>query len=191
MSLIEVKVPDIGDFDDVPVIDLFVKVGDTIKVDDAIVTLESDKATMDVPSSTAGVVKEVLVKLGDKVSKGSVVAIVEASGAESPSARAEPVEASASIFAPARRNRSAVISNIVASGLPKVSVTKLCASFCFLGSIGCGICTNINFRCPPSSAFNCITASPVVPLPAKKSRTISLGSVLISVKRCNKDGAFG
>jgi hypothetical protein len=60
-QLIEVKVPDIGDFDDVPVIELFVKVGDTIKVDDAIATLESDKATMDVPSSAAGVVKEVLV----------------------------------------------------------------------------------------------------------------------------------
>ena len=56
MSLVEVNVPDIGDFSDVPVIDLFVKVGDTIKVDDAIVTLESDKATMDVPSSAAGVV---------------------------------------------------------------------------------------------------------------------------------------
>jgi pyruvate/2-oxoglutarate dehydrogenase complex dihydrolipoamide acyltransferase (E2) component len=60
-QLIEVKVPDIGDFADVPVIELFVKVGDTIKVDDAIATLESDKATMDVPSSAAGVVKEVLV----------------------------------------------------------------------------------------------------------------------------------
>ncbi len=59
MSLIEVKVPDIGDFSDVPVIELFVKVGDTIKVDDAIATLESDKATMDVPSSAAGVIKEV------------------------------------------------------------------------------------------------------------------------------------
>ena len=72
--------PDIGDFSDVPVIDVFVKVGDTIKVDDALVTLESDKATMDVPSSVAGVVKEVKVKLGDKVSEGAVVVIVEPSG---------------------------------------------------------------------------------------------------------------
>ena len=68
-QLIEVKVPDIGDFTDVPVIELFVKVGDTIKVDDAIAMLESDKATMDVPSSVAGVVKEVLVNLGDRVSE--------------------------------------------------------------------------------------------------------------------------
>ena len=80
-QLIEVKVPDIGDFDAVPVIELFVKVGDTIAVDDAIATLESDKATMDVPSSHAGVVKEVLVSIGDKVSEGSVLIKVEAAGA--------------------------------------------------------------------------------------------------------------
>ncbi|HNE17124.1 MAG TPA: dihydrolipoamide acetyltransferase, partial [Rhodocyclaceae bacterium] len=80
-QLIEVKVPDIGDFSDVPVIELFVKVGDTIKVDDAIATLESDKATMDVPSSAAGVVKEVLVQLGSKVSEGAVLIKVEAAGA--------------------------------------------------------------------------------------------------------------
>ena len=66
-NLVEVKVPDIGDFAEVPIIDLFVKVGDSIKVDDAICTLESDKATMDVPSPVAGVVKEVLVQLGAKV----------------------------------------------------------------------------------------------------------------------------
>ncbi len=81
MSLVEVKVPDIGDFDAVPVIDLFVKVGDSIKVDDAICTLESDKATMDVPSSVAGVVREVLVSVGAKVSEGSVLLKVEAGSA--------------------------------------------------------------------------------------------------------------
>jgi pyruvate dehydrogenase E2 component (dihydrolipoamide acetyltransferase) len=80
-QLIEVKVPDIGDFADVPVIELFVKVGDTIKVDDAIATLESDKATMDVPSSAAGVVKEVLVQLGDRVAEGAVLIKLEAAGA--------------------------------------------------------------------------------------------------------------
>ncbi len=80
---IEVKVPDIGDFKDVPVIEIFVKPGDTVKVEDPLVSLESDKATMDVPSSAAGVVKEVRVKLGDKVAEGSVVVILEsaASGA--------------------------------------------------------------------------------------------------------------
>jgi pyruvate dehydrogenase E2 component (dihydrolipoamide acetyltransferase) len=68
-QLIEVKVPDIGDFDEVPVIELFVKVGDSIKVDDAIATLESDKATMDVPSTVAGVVKEVLVNSATRSAK--------------------------------------------------------------------------------------------------------------------------
>ncbi|HNK04829.1 MAG TPA: dihydrolipoamide acetyltransferase, partial [Accumulibacter sp.] len=94
-QLIEVKVPDIGDFHDVPVIDICVQVGDAVKVDDALVTLESDKATMDVPSSAAGVVKEVRVQLGDKVSEGSVVVILAAgadagvkpAGAPAPAAR--------------------------------------------------------------------------------------------------------
>jgi pyruvate dehydrogenase E2 component (dihydrolipoamide acetyltransferase) len=103
-QIIEVKVPDIGDFSDVPVIDLFVKVGDTIKVDDAIATLESDKATMDVPSTVAGVVKEVLVQLGAKVSEGSVLIKVE-SGAAAPAvvpqAAAPTPAAAAPVSAPA------------------------------------------------------------------------------------------
>jgi dihydrolipoamide dehydrogenase len=73
MSTIEVKVPDIGDFKDVPIIEVFVKAGDTLKAEDPLVTLESDKATMDVPSPAAGTVKELKVKLGDKVSEGSVI----------------------------------------------------------------------------------------------------------------------
>ncbi|MBK9521519.1 MAG: dihydrolipoyl dehydrogenase [Rhodocyclaceae bacterium] len=85
MSAVEVKVPDIGDFKDIPVIEVLVKAGDTIKVDDSLVTLESDKATMDVPSSVAGVVKEVRLKIGDKVSEGSVVAMVDAASAQAPS----------------------------------------------------------------------------------------------------------
>ena len=70
-AAIEVKVPDIGDFKDVPVIEVLVKPGDTVKPEDSLVTLESDKATMDVPSPLAGMVKEVKVKVGDKVSEGS------------------------------------------------------------------------------------------------------------------------
>ena len=100
-QIIEVKVPDIGDFSDVPVIDLFVKVGDTIKVDDAIATLESDKATMDVPSTVSGVVKEVLVQLGSKVSEGSLLikvdtgagALAAAPQAAAPAPAAAPVSA--------------------------------------------------------------------------------------------------
>lgn len=78
MSLIEVRVPDIGDFSDVAVIELLVKAGDTIAVDQSLMTVESDKASMEIPSSHAGVVQELKIKLGDRVSEGSVVLMLEA-----------------------------------------------------------------------------------------------------------------
>ena len=78
-NLVEVKVPDIGDFADIPVIEILVKVGDTVKKEDSLVSLESDKATMEVPSTHAGVVQEIKVKLGDKVSMGSLVLVLEES----------------------------------------------------------------------------------------------------------------
>ena len=99
-GIVEVKVPDIGDFDAVPVIELFIKVGDTIKVDDAIATLESDKATMDVPSSAAGVVREVLVKVGDKVGEGSVLLKLETTGGAAATAPASAAAAAAPAAAP-------------------------------------------------------------------------------------------
>lgn len=77
-QIIEVKVPDIGNFKDVPIIELCVKAGDTVKAEDALLTLESDKATIDIPSPADGVIKELKVSIGDKVSEGSVVAIIEA-----------------------------------------------------------------------------------------------------------------
>ena len=81
MSMVEVKVPDIGDFKEVEVIELMVKVGDTIKVDQSLITVESDKASMEIPSSHAGVVKELKVKLGDKVAEGTLLLVVDADGA--------------------------------------------------------------------------------------------------------------
>jgi biotin carboxyl carrier protein len=78
MSIVEVKVPDIGDFKEVEIIELMVKVGDTIKVDQSLITVESDKASMEIPSSAAGVVKEIKVKVGDKVAEGSLVLLLEA-----------------------------------------------------------------------------------------------------------------
>lgn len=101
-NLIDVKVPDIGDFTDIPVIEILVKVGDTVKKEDSLVSLESDKATMEVPSTHAGVVKELKVKLGDKVSMGSLVLVLEAAEAANtvpavpspqPSPRGEGVKA--------------------------------------------------------------------------------------------------
>jgi pyruvate dehydrogenase E2 component (dihydrolipoamide acetyltransferase) len=80
-QLVEVKVPDIGDFKDVEVIEVLVKPGDTVKKEQSLVTVESDKASMEIPSSTAGVVKEMKVKLGDKVSEGSLLLVLDAAGA--------------------------------------------------------------------------------------------------------------
>ena len=78
---IDIKVPDIGDFTDVPVIEIFVKVGDTVKPEDPLVSLESDKATMDVPAPRGGKVKAIAVKVGDKVSEGSVIMQFESDAA--------------------------------------------------------------------------------------------------------------
>jgi len=96
LSTIEVKVPDIGDFTDIPIIEIFVKPGDPVKAEDSLITLESDKATMDVPSPAAGTVKEVRVKVGDKVSEGSPIVIVETSGDAPDSGAAGSASTSAS-----------------------------------------------------------------------------------------------
>ena len=102
MSTIEVKVPDIGDFKDVPVIEVFVKPGDVVKPEDPLATLESDKATMDVPSPAAGTVRELKVKLGDKVSEGKVIVVLEADAAAGAKpAAAAPAPAAAPAAAPA------------------------------------------------------------------------------------------
>jgi pyruvate dehydrogenase E2 component (dihydrolipoamide acetyltransferase) len=94
MASHEVKVPDIGNYTDIPVIEVLVKPGDTVAKDQGLVTLESDKATMEVPSSVAGVVKELKVKLGDEISEGTVVAIIEAeAGGESAKKADEPKKA--------------------------------------------------------------------------------------------------
>ncbi|WP_042314655.1 dihydrolipoyl dehydrogenase [Paraburkholderia terrae] len=98
----EIKVPDIGDYKDVPVIEVAVKVGDRVEKEQSLVTLESDKATMDVPSPAAGVVKELKVKVGDNVSEGSVLLLLEGEGAAAaPAPKAAPAPAPAAAAAPA------------------------------------------------------------------------------------------
>ena len=84
MALVEVKVPDIGDFKDVQIIELLVKPGDTVKAEQSLVTVESDKASMEIPSSTAGVVKELKVAIGDKINEGSVLLMLETGAAAAP-----------------------------------------------------------------------------------------------------------
>jgi len=108
MALMDIKVPDIGDFAEVAVIELLVKPGDTVKQEQSLITVESDKASMEIPSSHAGVVKELKVKLGDKVSEGSVVLSLEVAGdaaaapaaANAPASAAAPAAAAAPVAAP-------------------------------------------------------------------------------------------
>ena len=93
-NLVEVIVPDIGNFDSVDVIEVLVKVGDTIAKEDSLITLESDKASMDIPSSDAGVVKEIKIKVGDKVAKGTLILVLEAeAGAKATTANTETPKA--------------------------------------------------------------------------------------------------
>ncbi|WP_301101468.1 dihydrolipoyl dehydrogenase [Propionivibrio sp.] len=99
-QIIEVKVPDIGDFKDVPIIELCVKIGDTVKAEEALVTLESDKATIDIPSPAGGVVKEIKVKVGDKVSEGSLVMVLEALDALAQTVPAASLATPATVPAP-------------------------------------------------------------------------------------------
>jgi len=108
MAAIEVKVPDIGDFKDVGVIELLVKPGDAVKAEQSLITVESDKASMEIPSSTAGVVKELRVKVGDKVNMGDVILVVDGDGA-APAPAPAPASASASP-APAQASASAPVS---------------------------------------------------------------------------------
>jgi dihydrolipoamide dehydrogenase len=111
--MLEIKVPDIGDFDEVTVIELLVKVGDSIKVDQSLLTVESDKASMEIPSSSAGVVKAINVKLGDKVKQGCVVLSLESTESGANLVQKEPV---------AQQIRAQAAPNTVASSLPVAQV---------------------------------------------------------------------
>ncbi|MES2118422.1 MAG: dihydrolipoyllysine-residue acetyltransferase, partial [Pseudomonadota bacterium] len=116
---VEVKVPDIGDFKEVEVIEVMVKVGDTVKVDQSLITVESDKASMEIPSSHAGVVKEIKVKVGDKVAEGSLVLVVEATGGAAPAAA--PASAPAAAAAPAASAPAAAAATSAAAAAPAAS----------------------------------------------------------------------
>jgi len=118
MAAVEVKVPDIGDFDEVAVIEVLVKVGDTVKAEQSLITVESDKASMEIPSSTAGVVKELKVEVGSKVKEGSVVLVLEAEGA---GAAAAPAPAAAPAAAPAPAPAAAAPAPAAPAAAPAAS----------------------------------------------------------------------
>jgi pyruvate dehydrogenase E2 component (dihydrolipoamide acetyltransferase) len=119
MAMVEVKVPDIGDFKDVEVIELLVKPGDTIAVDQSLLTVESDKASMEIPSSHAGVVTEIKVALGDKISEGALVLLLEAAGAAAASSSA-PVAAAVAATSPALAASSPAASGPIEVFVPDI-----------------------------------------------------------------------
>src|SRR3954467_9335141 len=108
MSMVEIKVPDIGDFKEVPIIQVFVKPGDSVKQEDPLIALESDKATMDVPSPAAGTVKDLKVKVGDRVSKGNLILLL-----------ASPAERKAAPSGPSGGNGQSAASTQAAAPAPK------------------------------------------------------------------------
>ena len=116
---VEVRVPDIGDFKDVAVIEVFVKPGDTVKVEQSLITVESDKASMEIPSSAAGVIREIKVKLGDKVNIGDLLAVLEGSVAATPAAVAAPAAA-----APAAAASVATTPVTTSAASPAVAVAS-------------------------------------------------------------------
>ena len=129
MSIVEVNVPDIGDFKEVEIIEVMVKVGDTIKVDQSLITVESDKASMEIPSSAAGVVKEIKVKVGEKVAMGSLVLLLEADGAAAapaaaPAAAAAPAPAPTAAAAPAPAAAPAASAGPVEVKVPDIGDFK-------------------------------------------------------------------
>ncbi len=125
MALVDITIPDIGDFDEVSVIELLVKPGDTIKADQSLMTVESDKASMEIPASQAGVVKELKVKLGDKVKQGSVVLVLEAEGDAAPDSQQKQAAAPVSPEQEAPKTIAPSIPPVVAAGPIEVRVPDI------------------------------------------------------------------
>jgi pyruvate dehydrogenase E2 component (dihydrolipoamide acetyltransferase) len=142
MAAVEVKVPDIGDFDEVAVIEVLVKVGDTVKAEQSLITVESDKASMEIPSSTAGVVKELKVEVGSKVKEGSVVLVLEAEGAGAAAPAPAPAAAPAAAApapaasAPAPAAAPAAVSGPVEVKVPDIGDFKDVAVIELLVKVG-------------------------------------------------------
>lgn len=126
MSMIEVKVPDIGDFKEVEVIEVMVKVGDKIKVDQSLITVESDKASMEIPSSHAGVVKELKIKMGDKVAEGSLLLMLESQEQSVAAPASAPVVAPAPAPAATPANSPAAATSSASAGSYSGKVDQEC-----------------------------------------------------------------
>ncbi len=156
-QVMEVKVPDIGDFKDVPVIDVLVKPGDAVKIDDPIITLESDKAALEVPTPVAGTVKEIKVKVGDKLSQGSIVLLLETGdgAAAKPATPSAPTAASGAVPSNATSSKSVASTSASTSATPAKSAMSAPAS------------TAASSRAAGSAPVPGLTEEPAVPLTAE------------------------
>ena len=125
MALVEVKVPDIGDFKDVQIIELLVKPGDTVRAEQSLVTVESDKASMEIPSSHAGVVKELKVAIGDKINEGTLLLMLETGAAAAPAPAGAPATAAAAAPAAAAPAPAPVAAPAAAGGLVDIAVPDI------------------------------------------------------------------
>ncbi|WP_340570153.1 dihydrolipoyllysine-residue acetyltransferase [Stenotrophomonas sp. G106K1] len=172
---VEALVPDIGDYSDIPVIEVLVAVGDTVKKDQGLVTLESDKATMEVPSSVAGVVKEIKVKVGDNLSQGNVVAIIEAEGAAAPA----PSKAAAAA-APAAAETATKVEPVAVPAQPDKLAAREIAS---APSAGAPSSPPVQFNADGVLPAKVPYASPVVRVFARE-----LGVDLLQVSGSEKGG---
>jgi dihydrolipoamide dehydrogenase len=142
MRTIEIKVPDIGDFKEVEVIELLVKPGDTVQAEQSLITVESDKASMEIPSSAGGVVKSLLVKLGDKVSEGSAILVLESAEGAGNTSSASSASASTAAIAPsatvsAAANSSAISTQAAASIAASVAAAPVASNFSGSADIQC------------------------------------------------------
>ncbi len=191
MALVEVQVPDIGDFDEVTVIELMVKVGDSVKAEQSLITVESDKASMEIPCSTAGVVKELRVKIGDKVKQGSIVLVVEAAGAAAspaPAPAVAPVAAAlvaVAVSAPAPVAAPAAVGKIEVK-VPDIGDFKDVAVIEMLVKVGDTVKVEQSLMTVESDKASmeipCSHAGVVKELKVKLGDTVNIGDVIVIVE---------
>ena len=194
MAITEIKVPDIGDFSEVGVIEVLVNVGDTIKVEQSLVTVESDKASMEIPSSHAGVLKELRVKLGDKIAEGSIIAVIEsadtaaapAAAAEAPAQAAAPVAAPvAQAAAPAAAPVAAAVSSVQELKIPDIGDFKDVAVIEMLVKVGDTVTLEQSLFTVESDKASMEIPAPgagvITALTIKVGDTVNIGDVVGSI----------
>ena len=194
MAITEIKVPDIGDFSEVGVIEVLVNVGDTIKVEQSLVTVESDKASMEIPSSHAGVLKELRVKLGDKIAEGSIIAVIEtadtaaapAAAAEAPAQAAAPVAAPvAQAAAPAAAPVAAAVSSVQELKIPDIGDFKDVAVIEMLVKVGDTVALEQSLFTVESDKASMEIPAPgagvITALTIKVGDTVNIGDVVGSI----------